>query len=95
MAGLLEMFRGFKKLKTKEEEELLFKEPTFEDLENALPENLRGEFHEIVKGLSGESGPPPMEYIQGNYDELLPEQRRFNELLSQAKHNFNETGERV
>lgn len=95
MAGLLEMFRGFKKPKTKEREDPLFEEPTLEDLENALPENLRGEFHEIVKGLSGESEPPLMEYIQGNYDDLLPEQRRFNELLSQAKHNFDETGERI
>jgi hypothetical protein len=91
MAGLIERFLGG----NKEGGDLFLKKPSLQDLENALPKNLRDEFHKIVKELSGESGPPPMEYIQGNVDRLLPEQRRFNELLSQAKHNFDETGERI
>lgn len=70
------------------------KDSTFDKLCNSLPDDLRKELRELVKEMSGEEG-PSTDYFEGNYDDLTPEQRRFNELLSQAKHTRSESGERM
>lgn len=89
MANIFEKFLGRKK-----EKPAVIEEPTFEELCDSLPEKSRKELYDLAKEVSGEAG-PPTNYFEGNYDDLLPEQRRFNELLSQAKHAHSESGERM
>jgi len=91
MANIFEDFLG--KRKTKEEEPIT-KEPTFEDLCESLSEDLGKELRDLVKDVSGEEG-PSTDYFEGNYEDLTPEQRRYNKLLSQAKHAHSESGERM
>jgi UDP-2,3-diacylglucosamine pyrophosphatase LpxH len=93
MIKLMEMFSGGK---SKEKEtEPISKEPTFEDLLNSLPnEELKNEMSALIKEVSGEGG-PPVGYFKGNYDDLLPEQRRYNELLGIARKEYFGIGEEV
>jgi hypothetical protein len=89
MGNMFEKFLGRKK-----GEGSLSNAPTFEELCDSLPEGLREEMHDLGKEVGGETG-PPTDYFEGNYDDLLPEQRKYNDLLSQAKHAYSELGERI
>jgi len=87
MANIFEKFLG-KKEKPKE----TISEPSFEDLANALPsKELKEEFIGLVKELGGESGHP--DYYKGDYDNLTPEQRRYNEILQTARKEYFGVGE--
>lgn len=88
MENFLEKFLGRKK-----ESEPLIQEPTFEDLIKALPDdNLRNELRGLAKEVSGEAG-PPVGCFKGNYDDLVPEQKRFNDLLGMARREYFGAGE--
>ncbi|HBB37158.1 MAG: hypothetical protein UX02_C0002G0365 [Candidatus Moranbacteria bacterium GW2011_GWC1_45_18] len=91
MANFIEKIFGGKMIA---EEASTIKDSTFDELCNSLPEDLRKELCELAKEVSGEAG-PPTKYFEGNNDDLSPKQRRFNELLSQAKHAHSESGERM
>lgn len=87
MANIFEKFLGKKK-----EEPAAIKEPTFEELCGFLPEESKKELCDLAKEISGESG-SPTNYFEGNYDDLSPEQKRFNELIGLARKEYFGVGE--
>ena len=87
MANIFEKF-----LRKKEKPEEIISEPSLVDLANALPsEELKNEFFSLIKELGGEAGHP--DYYKGNYDNLTPEQRRYNEILQVARKEYFGIGE--
>ena len=86
MANLMEKLFGKKKEATS-----IVREPSFEDLYNALPAEMQEEFRDLAKEFGGEEGRRVTKF-NGNYDDLSLEERRFNELLNKANKEYYGVG---
>ena len=82
----------FEKLFGRKKEESSAKEPAFEDLKNALPENLREEFEKLGHLLEKEAGGGDFGERSIREEDFTPELRkdfeRYEDLMRMAKKEY-------